>query len=284
MRSTRIPFLAKIKIARIRHSVLSGLVFVSAVVLLSGAPLHALQFSSWSGSPIEGERSELLPSGSAEFNIISGGSRLTITLTNDTPQVIQSTGEVLSGLTWDITSGVSLSPVSALIAAGSRLVGFDSGIQYTDLSSEWFFKDNISAGESYSGPIGSFGIGTVGDVNLGKDTFGPNDSFDTSPDLFGPEGPNGIEVGIVGAYVDLTSGGFPNHGPVVQGWHDTNTQPGQMIFTFNVIVGSLTADNITNVQPLFGTDGATVVPEPATLLLFGIGLVGLAGFKKRFKK
>lgn len=35
----------------------------------------------------------------------------------------------------------------------------------------------------------------------------------------------------------------------------------------------------------FGADNTIPVPEPATLLLLGIGMVGLAGFgRKRFKK
>ena len=49
------------------------------------------------------------------------------------------------------------------------------------------------------------------------------------------------------------------------------------IFGFIVIATSF-ADGL-------GINGPLSVPEPATLLLLGIGMVGLAGFgRKRFKK
>ena len=76
----------------------------------------------WSGLAIQGEDPGFLPSGSALFGI--SGSTLTLTLTNDSPQALAAIGQVLSGLTWDITdSAVELIPISALIATASRLVG-----------------------------------------------------------------------------------------------------------------------------------------------------------------
>ncbi len=129
------------------------------------------------------------------------------------------------------------------------------------------------------GGLGSFGIGAMGDINFGADTFGPGDRFDITTNLFGPSisgSLNGIDGAIVGPSVDLTSDGFTSQGPLVQN---------QMIFTFKITDGILTQDEITNVRPLFGTDGAQVVPEPSTLLLFGSGLAGLGLLgRKKFKR
>ncbi|MBI1927244.1 PEP-CTERM sorting domain-containing protein [Candidatus Poribacteria bacterium] len=246
------------------------LLSVLVLVLATHAPLFAtvIHTATWSGLPVVGEDPNVRPSGSAVFDVT--GSTLTITLTNDTSDTLTAIGQVLSILTWDITdAGVTLTPGSALIASGSSLVGTGATLD-TDLSREWAFKSNISAGS-----LGSFGIGAVGDILFGTDTFGVGDRFDTSGNLFGPDSPDGIDAAIVGPNVDLTADGFPTQGPLVQN---------KMNFTFT-ISGTLDAGEITNVQPLFGTDGAPVIPEPSTIVLLGIGLLGLVaiGRKKRKK-
>ena len=90
--------------------------------------------------------------------------------------------------------------------------------------------------------------------------------------LFGPDSLNGIGGGIIGE-VDLTKDGYKNQGPIVQD---------QMVFTF-YFTGDLSYDEITNVHPLFGSDGVPV-PEPSTFILFlsGTGLLaGAARFKRK---
>jgi len=55
-----------------------------------------------------------------------------------------------------------------------------------------------------------------------------------------------------------------------------------MVFTF-YFTGDLSYDEITNVHPLFGSDGGPV-PEPSTFILFlsGTGLLaGAARFKRK---
>jgi len=249
-----------------------------ALVLASYVPARAVQFE-WSGLPIVGEDPSFIPTGNAQFDIISG-TTLRLTLTNTSPLIL-SIGQALSGLTWDITPLVSLTPVSALIASGSLLVGVGSTSD-TDLSGEWAFQDDILAG----GGLGSFGIGAMGDINFGADSFGPGDRFNdtASLNLFGPPSGslNGIGGAIVGPSVDLFSDGFTSQGPLVQGFDGTNTTPGQMVFNWG-ITGAFPLADITNVQPLFGTDGAPAVPEPSTILLLGSGLAVLGFLRWRRK-
>ncbi len=273
---------------------LLSLSFGLILVLVSYSPLFAAPFTdltfSWSGLPIEGERDDFYPSGTAAFSY--DDTYLTLLLTNDSSQEIIAIGEVLTGLTWDFEDSITLDPIfpDGAVLEDSRLVGFRATSD-TDVSTEWFYKDNIDAGESLLGPIGSYGVGTVGDINLGADTFGKWDRFDveqgsppyfTGTNLFGPDAPDGIETGIVGPSVDLTADGFPTQGPLVQG---NPGGPGQILFKFQVLDGDLDESDITNVQPMFGTDGALLVPEPATLLLLGSGLLGLLAIgRKKFRK
>ena len=65
------------------------------------------------------------------------------------------------------------------------MVGFGATSDM-DLGGEWGFKDNVSAGVSPSGALGSFGISSVGDINFGADTFVGGDRFNLTSNLFGP--------------------------------------------------------------------------------------------------
>ncbi len=232
----------------------------------------------WSGAPIQGEDQTFRPKGSAKFEIVSdvSGSQLKLTLTDMSgPQ--SASGETLTALLWDIQGQSSgnglLTPIKAMIATGSSLIGLGATTDM-DLSGEWGFKDDIDAGPTQAGPLGIFGVSSVGDVFFGDenpqdsgDSFVPHDRFDVDKNLWGNKSLNGFAGGLVGPGPVPTTNGFQNSGPVVRN---------EMVFTFN-INGTLTEDMIYNVQPLFGTDGAPHLPEPSTLIIWTLlGALGIS--------
>jgi hypothetical protein len=81
--------------------------------------------------------------------------------------------------------------------------------------------------------------------------------------------PNGVDYSIVGGNFDPTNDGFANNNnkPVAQN---------QVTFVVGVTGDNakfFSMDDIANVTPYFGTNGATLVPEPGSMALFSTGLL-----------
>jgi len=258
----------------------ASLLCAFSLILLTHTPVHALTIS-WSGSPIMGgEDPSFLPQGEAVFTIVDSDT-LTLELTyTGSEGTLTGISQVLTGLTWDLVGFVgTLDARLAEIAAGSVQVGVDAILE-DDLSGQWAYKDGINA---LSIPLGAFGVGAIGDINYGEDTFGSGGSGDIIDAIktFATPAPNGIDFGIVPTSIDLTPppdpsafpDGFKKQGPVVQD---------SMVFTF-AYTGALTESMFDNVRPLYGSDGATI-PEPAAILLIGVGLIGVAVVGRRVSK
>jgi hypothetical protein len=261
----------------------ASLLCAFSLILLTHTPVHALTIS-WSGSPIMGgEDPSFLPQGEAVFTIVDN-STLTLELTyTGSEGALTGVSQVLTGLTWDLVNFLgTLSADSAVIAPGSVQVGANAGSQ-DDLSGQWAYKGGINVP---SIPLGAFGVGAIGDINYGDDTFGSGDIIDGNK-TFQTPAPNGIGFGLVPLNTDgvpftldslppsqsSNPDGFKNQGPVVQN---------SMVFTF-AYTGGLTESMFANVRPLYGSEGATI-PEPAAILLIGVGLIGVAVVGRRLSK
>lgn len=213
---------------------------------------------------------------SASVTFATSGNNLIVTLTNTSNMDVMAPGDVLTGVFFDLSGTGALTRTTALLAPGSTVNGNGGATGANNsVGGEWAYASGLSGGAPAGQGISSSGLGL----------FGPGDVFPGSGNLQGPADPDGVQYGITSAGDNPATGngGISGNGLI------------QNSVVFTLAMGNFNPNTfgVTHVTFQYGTalsetevTGRTVqdvqpVPEPATLAMFGAGLVvAAAGLRK----
>jgi len=201
------------------------------------------------------------------------GCTLGIMVTYNDVGGIPDQGKAFSTVVFSVSGGSITFDRSNSQVLAETLVGSDLGSVVIpmvgsayDVTPQFALDPAVALGPGY----GTIALGSVGDILFGLDTLGNADLLPGTPigELNPPDGwPYTL--------VDASTTGFKNNGNkfdvlIQTKWTASLAYDGQI-------------SGVTNVSPLFGTDGAPLIPEPSAAHLFPIGLL-VAGVAYRRRR
>ena len=182
-------------------------------------------------------------------------------------QTLYSNGPI-NGTTdaWTINFGYIVSDTFALTAEFNTVTGFDFGV--------WEFPGDVLSSVDWSITSGEnggnvYGSGTASGVNL-TDTFISSNQYAYNIDSISVTGLNvSLEPGTY--WLNLQNATVPSGDPV---YWDENSGASQ---ASESAVGSIPSEAFD----IIGTSFNEGTPEPSSIMLFGSGILGLAGVLRR---